>query len=67
MKHSLMHRDSRPPPHDDYHEALHREPEHRPSKALSRAIRKPNNGNPSCAEHDKICSHHGRVHRRDYG
>jgi hypothetical protein len=54
-----MHRDSRPPPHDDYHETLHHKPEHRPSKAmamLNRALKKPNSGNPYPHEHDRICS-----------
>jgi hypothetical protein len=55
---SHVHRDSAPPGNHDDGPETH----HKPSKAmamLSRAIRKPNSGNPTCEEHDRICSHDG--------
>jgi hypothetical protein len=69
---SVRERDSRPQgSHDDGPVTGHHG-HHAPSKAmamLSRALKPDNSGNPSCAEHNKICSHHGRVpiHKRPYG
>jgi hypothetical protein len=61
-----MARDSAPPGnHDDDPQTLHDKPHHtRTAKAvelLHRAIRKPNSGNPTCEEHNRICSHDGHV------